>query len=62
MKNPGNLIAALVGLCMVFALTSFFLPDRSGLALSYLTISLAVVVGILCVAGMVRLFFRGQSE
>lgn len=60
MKNSKNLIVALVAMCLLLALIAFFLPNRSGMALSYLTISLASLVGMLCIGGMFRLFLRGE--
>ncbi len=60
MKCSWNLIAALVGLCVLIALIAFFLPNRDGMVLSHLTISLAAVVGILCVGGMIRLYSHGR--
>ena len=62
MKQSKTLIAVLCALCFVLALTAFFLPDRHGMTLAYGAISLAGAVGILCVAGMIRLFFRGERD
>ncbi len=58
MKRSWNLIAALVGLCVLISLIAFFLPNREGMILSYLTMSLAALVGVLCVGGMIQLFSR----
>ena len=60
MKLSRNLIAALVGLCVLLALIAFFLPNRDGMVLSYLTISLAALVGVLCVGGMIQLFSHSR--
>lgn len=60
MKNTKPLIAALSALCLLMALVAFFLPNQHGMALSYLVVSLAVVVGALCLSGMFRLFFRSR--
>ena len=60
MKRSWNLIAALVVLCVLIAMIAFFLPNRDGMVLSYLTISVAAVVGVLCVGGMIELFSRGR--
>lgn len=60
MKTTRNLIAVLVGLCVLFAMVSFFLPDRSGTALSYLTMSLAAAVGVLSLLTIIRLYFHGE--
>ena len=60
MKNTRNLIVALVAICLMLALIAFFLPNGSGMALSYLTILLAGLVGVLCVSGMLRHFLRGE--
>ena len=56
MKNAVHLVAA----CVLLALVAFFLPNASGLALHYVTISLACVVGMLCIFGMFRFFLRGR--
>lgn len=48
-------ITALVALCLLCAVTAFFLPNAQGMVLSYLAIALACVVAVLCVAGMVVL-------
>lgn len=61
MKGYKSLIALLCAVCFLLALIAFFLPDRNGLALSYVTISLAGVVGILCVTAMIRYFFRSEE-
>ena len=53
-----NLIMYLVTACVVLAMVSFFLPNASGMALSYVTISLACVVGMLCIGGMFSLLLR----
>ena len=58
MKRSWNLIAALVGLCVLISLIAFFLPNREGMILSYLTMSLAALVGVMCVGGMIQLFSR----
>lgn len=60
MKHSRNLIATLVGLCVLIAMLAFFLPGRNGMVLSYLTISLAALVGVLCVGGMIRLLSHGE--
>ena len=60
MKRSWNLIAALVGLCVLISLIAFFLPNRDGMVLSYMTIFLASLVGLLCIGGMIRLFSRGE--
>ena len=60
LKNSRNLIVALVAICLLLALIAFFLPNASGMALSYLTISLASVVGMLCIGGMFRLLLGGR--
>ncbi len=60
MKRSRNLIAALVGPCVLIALIAFFLPNRNGMMLSHLTILLASVVGLLCIEGMFHLFSRGE--
>ena len=60
MKRSRLLIAALVGLCVLFAMVAFFLPDQNGMVFSSLTISLAATVGVLCLLGMIRLFFRSE--
>ncbi len=60
MKSARNLIAGLVSLCVLFALVSFFLPGRNGMALSCLTISLAIAVGVLCLLGMIQLLRHGE--
>ena len=56
MKYSWKLIATLVALCVLIAMIAFFLPDRNGMVLSYLTISLAALVGVLCVGGMIRFY------
>ncbi|MBQ6115985.1 MAG: hypothetical protein IJL08_01520 [Oscillospiraceae bacterium] len=56
MKNPGHVILALAGLCLLVALVAFFLPTAGGLALSYLTILLAMAVGILCIGAALGMF------
>ena len=56
MKNL-NLIAALVVLCLLAAVAAFVSP-MSGMALSYLTISLATAVGVACFVTMFQLFRR----
>ena len=61
MKNYKSLIAMLCAVCFLLALIAFFLPDRNGLALSYVTASLSGVVGILCLSGMLRYLFRGEE-
>lgn len=53
MKNFG-LIAALVVLCLLAAVSAFFAPVH-GMALSYLTIALALSVGIACLVTMLQL-------
>ncbi len=60
MKNVSNLIVSLVAVCVLLALIAFFLPNASGMALSYLTISVACVVGMLCIGGMFRFFLHGR--
>ena len=60
MKNSKSLIIALVAACLLLALIAFFLPNPSGMALSYLTISLASVVGMLCIGGLFHLLLRGE--
>ena len=60
MKQYRSLITLLAGLCVLFALVSLFQPNRGGMALSYLTVSLACVVGVLCVGGLIRLFFSAK--
>jgi hypothetical protein len=60
MKNARTLIVSLVALCVLLALVAFFLPNASGMALSYLTISVACVVGMLCVGSMFRFFLGGR--
>lgn len=56
MKNL-NLILALVTLCLLTAVAAFVAPVQ-GMALSYLTITLAVAVGIVCIVTMYQLFRR----
>ncbi len=60
MKNTRTLIVSLVAICVLLALIAFFLPNASGMALSYLTISLACVVGMLCIGGMFHFFLTGR--
>lgn len=60
MKRSGNLIMWLVGLCLIAALAAFFLPNTGGLALSYLTILLAMAVGVLCIVAAIGFFSRGK--
>lgn len=60
MKNSKVLIVALAAVCLLLSLVAFFLPNPSGMALSYLTISLACVVGMLCVGGIFRFFLGGR--
>ncbi|MBQ9393289.1 MAG: hypothetical protein IJU18_04785 [Oscillospiraceae bacterium] len=60
MKNMKLLIGALSALCLLMALVAFFLPTQQGLALSYMVVFLAVVIGVLCVGGMYRIFFRDK--
>ena len=61
MKNYKLLIALLSAVCFLLALIAFFLPDRNGLALSYMAAFLSGVVGILCLTGMLRYFFRSEE-
>ena len=61
MKDHKKLIALLCVVCFLLALIAFFLPDRNGLALSYVTMSLSGVVGILCVTGLLRHFIGGEE-
>jgi len=58
MKIARGFIAGLAGLCLLFSLLAFFLPDQNGMALSYLTILLAAAVGVLCIGGMIQLLHR----
>ena len=60
MNYSRKLIATLVGLCVLIAMIAFFLPDRNGMVLSYLTISLAALVAVLCVGGMIRFYSHGE--
>ena len=60
MKRSLQFIAVLVGLCVLISLIAFFLPNRDGTVLCYLTISLAAAVGVLCVGGMIQLFSRNR--
>ena len=48
-------ITVLVALCLLCAVAAFFLPNAQGMVLSYLAIALAIVVAVLCVAGMALL-------
>ena len=54
-------IAVLVALCLLCAVTAFFLPNAQGLALSYLAMALAAVVAVLCVAGMALLLHHNNA-
>ena len=56
MKNFG-LIAALVALCLLAAVAAFVAPIH-GMALSYLTIALALSVGVACLVTMLQLLWR----
>jgi len=60
MKNAMHLIVYLVAACVLLAMVAFFLPNASGMALSYVTISLACLVGLLCVGGIFRFFLGGR--
>jgi len=60
MKRSWNLIASLVGLCVLIALIALFQPNRSGMVLSYMTIGLACVVGVLCLGCVLRLLSRDR--
>lgn len=56
MKNL-NLIAALVALCLLAAVAAFVAPIH-GMALSYLTIALAMSVGIACLVTILQMLWR----
>ena len=56
MKNL-NLIVSLVAMCLLVAVIAFVTPVH-GMALSYLTISLALAVGVVCFVTMYQLFRR----
>jgi len=60
MKRSWNLIASLVGLCVLIALIAFFLPNQNGMILSQMTIALASVVGVLCIGCVLRIFSRDR--
>ena len=54
-------ITVLVALCLLCAVAAFFLPNAQGMVLSYLAIALAIVVAVLCVAGMALLTRRPDA-
>ncbi len=56
MKNARDLIISLVVICVLLALTAFFLPNASGTALCYVTISVACIVGLLCLGSILSFF------
>lgn len=56
MKNL-YLILTLVSLCLLTAIAAFVAPVH-GMALSYLTITLAIAVGVVCFVTMYQLFRR----
>ena len=60
MKRSWKIIGALVGLCVIIALIAFFLPNHNGAVLSYLTISLAAMICVLCVGGMVHFYTHSE--
>ena len=54
-------IVVLVGLCLLCAVAAFFLPNAQGMVLSCLAITLATIVVVLCVAGMVSLLQHNNA-
>ena len=61
MVNLKNAIMSLVGLCLLCAVTAFFLPNAQGMVLSYLAIALATVVAIICAVSLGFLLHHRHS-
>ena len=57
MKNL-LLIAAGVALCLLYTVVGILIPQLS--ALTYVTVSLACVTGLLCIGGIFRHITRGS--
>ncbi len=58
MKNLFPIVAGVV-LCLVCTVVGFLIPQLS--ALTYATVSLACVTGLLCIGGILRHVTRGGS-
>ena len=52
MLTMKNAITGLVALCLLCAVSAFFLPTAQGMVLSYLAIALATVVAVICAVGL----------
>ena len=55
MEKTKKTIAAWTALCLLLAVSAFFLPGTIGTVLSCLAIGSAGVVGALCLHGFIRL-------
>ena len=56
-----NAITGLVALCLLCAVTAFFLPTAQGMVLSYFAMALAAIVAVICAVGIALLLHHRHA-